>query len=261
MSTASNFASASYLQTISQTFSQTTSYIGQGFETPGCQGGEEGDFGHMLTMMQVPLVPVYSVTTQLTNITTEVGAGCGWTGSQGTSTDSLMQLLQGLESEIAKLSGELQGNSSSRSTSGTSTGAASCGSNASSFGLKGNYAQLYSEAVSAVQDGSSFNVKLPSGETLSGKSSWTELEVAGDNSLFTPGDPSAPDAGKQAFDNEIGQFLELAQSDSGSSSAAGEIANYATTTSFSGDNSAISWAGQFSLAPADAIPKSTVSRP
>lgn len=260
MSTASNFASASYTQTITQTISKTTSYIGQGFETPGCRGGQEGDFaGDLFTMMQVPLVPVYATSTQLTNITTEVGAGCSATDSQSASTDSLMQLLQGLESEIAQLNGELQSGSSSASTSTSSAsqGAASCSSGASSYGLQGDYAQLYSEAVGEAQDGSSFSVKLPSGETLSGKSSWTEIEVAGDNSLFTPGDPSAPDAGRQAFDNQIGQFLELAQSDSGSSSAAGEIANYATTTTFSGNNSAMSWTGQFSLAPANAIPKSS----
>jgi hypothetical protein len=239
MSATSSFAHASHTQSVCQ----TSAFIGSGAARSCCRDGEaEGGFaGDLASCMQVALVPLYVVPVQLTGVVTEAGAGYA---AQGTSSDSMMQLLQELEGEIGKLSGELQGSSHQ---------SASCANQ--SAGLQGDYASLYSEAIGAVQEGSAFDVTLPSGETLSGTFSCTEIEQAGDNNLFTPGNPSAPDAGKQAFDAAIEQFLELAQSDSGSASAAGQIANYSTTTSFAGNNSAMSWTADFSLAPADAIPK------
>ena len=238
MSAASSFAASQ-----SQSVCQTTSFIGS-HPTHGNRHDDDGygSFaGNLFASMQVPLVPAYMASTQLTSIITEVGIGCAMPAGQSASPDSLMQLLQGLESEIAELSGEL----------GRTSGAG----HSPAGGLQGDYRTLYNEAVAEVQDGSAINIKLPSGETLSGKFSWGELEPAGDNALFTLGDPSAPDAGKQAFDQAIAQFLTLAQSDSGGSSSAGQIANYTTDTSFTGNNTALSWSGSFSLAPADAIPK------
>ncbi len=246
MSAASNFSSASY----SQSVCQTTAFIGSAAAHGSSRESDVAGFSEELVplMQGFPVIPVYLVPEQSTNAVGDLGAGCMTSSGQGASADSMVQLLQGLESELAKLCGELGSGSSGQST------AASAGQSAPG-GLQGDYATLYNEAASAVQDGSAFDVTLPSGETLSGKFSWSEVEVAGDNSLFTPGDPSAPDAGKQAFDNALDQFLELAQSDSGSTSAAGQIANYNTDTSFTSENSSVTWSGSFSLAPADAIPK------
>lgn len=249
MHNASSFASASY----SQSISITTSYIGSAASHGSCRDdqGVPSFTEELVPLLQLPLMPGYAGrvdSSPLTSVSTQAGIGYASSGGQGVSTDSLMQLLQGLESEIAQLAGELNGaaNQGSAHVSSSATAAS---------GLHGDYATLYSEAVAEVQDGASFDLKLPSGESLSGSFSWSELEVAGDNSLFTPGNPSAPDAGKQAFENSLEQFLELAQSDSGSGSAAGQIANYTTNTSFNGANSAMAWSGSFSLAPADAIPK------
>lgn len=253
MHNASSFASASYSQSASRSVSQTTSFIGAASTRGSCHDDEgvPSFTEEFLPLLQMPVMQGYANSVQLTSVSTAVSVGMTGSGGQGGSADSLMQLLQGLESEIAQLAGELNAKPSHGAAS-------SCGSanQAAAGGLQGDYATLYSEATSAIQDGSSFDLKLPSGETLSGQFSWSELEVAGSNSLFTPGDPSAPDAGKQAFENSLEQFLELAQSDSGSSSAAGQIANYTTNTSFTGTNSAMAWSGSFSLAPADAIPKS-----
>ena len=243
MHTASSFASGFTSTAYSQSICQTTSFIGSVASGGNCrsEAGVPTFTEELVPLLQLPAIPVYPVPTQMPGVAATAGAGCSMHGGQGGSADSLMQLLQGLESEIVQLSGSL----SSASSQGTSC----------SSGLHGDYATLYGEAVSAVQDGSSFGVKLPSGETLSGKFSWSELEVAGSNSLFTPGNASAPDAGKQAFENSLEQFLELAQSDSAGGSAAGQIANYNTDTSFTSTSASISWTGSFSLAPADAIPK------
>ena len=241
MSTASSHTFASY----SQTVTQTTSFIGSSPAHGMCRDNETaGGFTQDLaSFMLVPVVPVCYVPVAQVNVATGVGGMAG----VGGGADSMMQLLQSLESEMAKFSGELQANAGQ--------GASSCGGQMPASGLQGDYQTLYNEAAGAVQDGSSFDVTLPSGETLSGKFTWTEVEKAGDNSLFTPGDPGAPDAGKAAFDNALDQFLQLAQGDAGSTSAASQIANYNTSTSFTGGNSSISWSGSFSLAPADAIPK------
>jgi hypothetical protein len=250
MHNASSFASASY----SQSICQTTSYIGSAASHGSCRDDEgvPAFTDELMPLLQLPVMPGYvgqAASSQLTSVSTIVGVGYTSSGSNGASTDSLMQLLQGLESEIAQLAGELN--------RAAKQGPANAGGTAApASGLHGDYATLYSEAIADVQDNTSFDLKLPSGESLSGSFSWSELEVAGDNSLFTPGDPSAPDAGKQAFENSLEQFLQLAQSDSGSGSAAGQIANYTTNTSFNGSNSAMAWSGSFSLAPADAIPKS-----
>jgi hypothetical protein len=249
MHNASSFASASY----SRSVCRTTSFIGSASSRGCCREGEgvPSFTEELVPLLRLPVMPGNAGSAQLTSISTVAGIDTTSSGGQRASTDSLMQLLQGLESEIAQLTGELDATSGQGATR---SGSGAC--RTSTAGLQGDYATLYGEATTAVQDGNSFEVKLPSGETLSGKFSWGELEVAGNNSLFTPGEPSAPDAGKQAFDNSLEQFLELAQSESGGSSAAGQIANYTSNTSFTGTNSAMSWSGSFSLAPADALPKS-----
>ncbi|HEX8955491.1 MAG TPA: hypothetical protein VF798_04420 [Burkholderiaceae bacterium] len=237
MSAASSFA-ASRIQSVCQTSSFIGSRAAHGI---GDNDREQGSFAdNLLSSLLAPLAPSYTVSAQLTSIVTEAGVDYALPVSQSASPESMMQLLRGLESEIAQLAGEL--------------GRVSGTGQAQGSALQGDYQTLYNEAAAAVQDGSAFDVKLPSGETLSGKFSWGELEPAGDNAPFAPGDPGAPDAGKQAFDQEIEQFLLLAQRDAGGTSAAGQIANYTTNTSFTGSETAITWSGSFSLAPADAIP-------
>ncbi len=262
MSAASSYAFAP----TSQSVCQTGAFIGSRATQGSCRddGAQEGFANDLLTCMQVPLVPVYSVTTISTQVTsvTQVESGYAIPVAQGgTSSDSLMQLLQGLEAEIAQLAGGIGQSAGASQATGTcaASGTSQTSGTSQGNGLQGDYQTLYNEATAAVQDGSAFDVTLPSGETLSGKFSWGELEPAGDDALFTPGDSSAPDAGKQAFDNTIEQFLSLAQSAAGGSSADGQIANYNTTTSFSSDGTAISWSGSFSLAPADAIPKNSAN--
>ncbi len=246
MSTSADLTFASH----SQSVCQTTAFIGSGAARNRCRDCQAaGGFSDDLSsFMQVPASQVYAVSAQLTTIVTETGVGYAAPIARSVSPDSLMQLLQGLESEVAQLSGELG--------LGGGQSATSCVAQAPAGGLRGDYQTLYSEAVNAVQDGSAFNVTLASGETLSGKFSWSELEPVCGDSFGTPGDPQAPDAGRQAFDQAIAQFLALAQDDSGSASAGGQIANYGTTTAFAGGHSALSWSAMFSLAPADALPKS-----
>ncbi|HEX7641530.1 MAG TPA: hypothetical protein VF472_04885 [Burkholderiaceae bacterium] len=242
MSAASGFA-ASHIRSVCQ----TSSFIGSR-AAHGMSGdeGQESFADNLFSSMSAPLASSYTVSAQLTSIVTEVGVGYALPASQSPSPESIMQLLRGVESEIAQLAGELGRVSGARQAQY---------SGLQGSGLQGDYRTLYDEATAAVQDGSAFDVKLPSGETLSGKFSWGELEPAGDNALFTPGEPGAPNAGKQAFDREIEQFLSLAQSDAGGTSAAGQIANYTTNTEFIGSETAITWSGSFSLAPADAVPR------
>jgi hypothetical protein len=110
--------------------------------------------------------------------------------------------------------------------------------------------------------GQEFKVSFPDtsggagSEQLSGRFQYTEAEPVGDDSLFTPGDPSAFDAGKQAFSGSLENFLMLAPE---SSKQAGygsspNVATYDTSTSFSGNGVSIAWSGEFSLVPSD--PKS-----
>ncbi len=85
------------------------------------------------------------------------------------------------------------------------------------------------------------------GATLSGKFQVTEVEEAGDDSLFTPGDPSAPDAGREAFADQLANFMTLAQ-------AGGNLdgpSTFQTSGAFQGDGGryGLSWSGDFRLTP------------
>ncbi|MBV8633238.1 MAG: hypothetical protein JO002_02000, partial [Burkholderiaceae bacterium] len=135
MSAASSFAASQ-----SQSVCQTTSFIGS-HPTHGNRHDDDGygSFaGNLFASMQVPLVPAYTVSAQLTSIVTEVGIGCAMPAGQSAAPDSLMQLLQGLESEIAELSGQIG--------QALGTGQSQVG------GLKGDYRTLYNEAVADVQE-------------------------------------------------------------------------------------------------------------
>lgn len=273
MSTASNFLPSSNAQSVCQ----TSAFIGSGHSRNACHDaeGDESFSADLQSCMQVQLVPISAIRSTVTTIVSE--SSIAWTnpvtqspsaasGASGASADTLMSLLQGLEQEISHLTSELQaaeglgavpaGAGASTSTTSASSAASQGSTSNPAAGLQGDYQTLYNEAADAVQDGSSFDLTLPSGETMTGSFSWGELEPAGDNALFTPGDPSAPDAGRNAFDNALAQFLSLAQSDSGSTSAAGQVASYSTTTSFTGNNTSIAWSGTFLLAPEGPTQKS-----
>jgi hypothetical protein len=85
-------------------------------------------------------------------------------------------------------------------------------------------------------------------ETLSGKFDYLEVEPAGVDSLFTPGDPNAPDAGQQSFASSLLAFLNLVNGDG--SAGANSTESYNTSTSFSdtgGGGEGLSYCGSFQL--------------
>ena len=121
-----------------------------------------------------------------------------------------------------------------------------------------NAQSVFAQAKASFQNGVPFEVSIPANpsgggasETLKVQFQYGELEPAGDNALFTPGDPNAPDAGQQAFADALQNFFTLIQQDGqGGSSVPGTHAEvYNTSSSFSGGNIAIEWSGSFSLAP------------
>lgn len=129
-----------------------------------------------------------------------------------------------------------------------------------STGLASVFQALATQAKSTFQSGQPFKVSANAGtaaasgqgpvtDTLTGNFQYTEVEVAGDNSLFTPGEPNAPDAGKQSFANALESFLALVQAGQSSSGAYAGPSSYETSTSFvgNGGREAISWSGEFSL--------------
>jgi hypothetical protein len=113
---------------------------------------------------------------------------------------------------------------------------------------------LANEAEASFKDGQPFSVTVPvdgaSGstatETLTGQFQYCELEPAGDDALFTPGDPSAPDAGKQAFVDSLLSFLNLVNGGAGGLTGP---ASYTTSTNFTdaGSGEAFSDSGSFNL--------------
>jgi hypothetical protein len=116
---------------------------------------------------------------------------------------------------------------------------------------------LSDKAKASFNNGEAFNVSVPSqtgtgAEQLSGNFQYEMIEPAGDNSLFTPGDPTAFNAGQQAFSDALQNFLMLAEESgkqaTGSSSSA-PVADFHTATSFEGNGVAMSWSGTFSLGP------------
>jgi hypothetical protein len=127
-------------------------------------------------------------------------------------------------------------------------------------GLSFNATAVANDTESKFQSGVQFEDLIAgsngssNAQAIQGKFQYTEVEVAGDNSLFTPGDPGAPDAGKQVFDNALQNFLQLAQLDAqgGNGSASAQAPDfYSTSGSFIGANSAITWSGAFSLGSVD----------
>jgi len=83
--------------------------------------------------------------------------------------------------------------------------------------------------------------------TLSGKFNYEELEPVGDNSLFTPGDPNAPDAGKQAFIDSLLNFITMATK--GAQQGNSIDSHITTSTSYVGDGGQeeLKFGGSFSL--------------
>jgi hypothetical protein len=115
---------------------------------------------------------------------------------------------------------------------------------------------LASEAEASYKDGQPFSVTVPiagtsgSGsnttETLTGDLPYGEIGPAGDDAPFTPGDPNAPDAGKQAFVDSLLNFLNLVNGGAGGLKG---LATYTTATSFTdaGSGEALKDSGSFSL--------------
>lgn len=98
-----------------------------------------------------------------------------------------------------------------------------------------------------VAGGSGQGASTPEQITLSGKFNYEELEPAGDDALFTPGDPNAPDAGKQAFIDSLLNFISMATK--GAQEGTSIDSHTTTSTTFVGDGGQeeLKFDGSFSL--------------